>query len=274
MIRKIDWLLQSETGWQKFTQKTKRQPEKILSDFKRLQGTNAAALGKKPAGCFLPKCPKWFRHQELVSSQNSDILGICFCSKQVYIIPQDFRDFFVICPEKYWKMVPSVPFSIAPQEVFFSEASPKRTASVARDGLSGRPNQKQFDAWEGWWNQAGNKPFFGGFLQDVSENSGFSPPIIPFWYHPFWGCFPPIFGNIPKSWFDSNSPQGRGWGWGWHLLVESSQGFSGSEPAQQFLMVQPSCLGGSKSWWMGKISMEEWIGIHHCHHFVFTMLIF
>ena len=134
MIRKIDWLLQSETGWQKFTQKTKRQPEKILSDFKRLQGTNAAALGKKPAGCFLPKCPKWFRHQELVSSQNSDILGICFCSKHVYIIPQDFRDFFVICPEKYWKMVPSVPFSIAPQEVFFRR--PRRSGPRASPGTA------------------------------------------------------------------------------------------------------------------------------------------
>ena len=68
MLRKIDWLLQSETGWQKFMQKTKCQPEKILSDFKRLQGTNAAALGKPP------QMPKMIQVSGIVSSQNSIIL--------------------------------------------------------------------------------------------------------------------------------------------------------------------------------------------------------
>jgi len=105
MIRKIDWLLQSETGWQKFTQKTKGQPEKILSDFKKLLGTNA------------------------------DILD--FVSAVKGIIQQDFRDFFVICLEK-WCHIPI----FSPTKAFFPEASPKRTASVARDGLSGRPNEK------------------------------------------------------------------------------------------------------------------------------------
>lgn len=84
MIRKLDWILQSETGWQKFTQKTKRQPEKILSDFKRLLVTNAAVLGKTPR-MFPPPMPQMIQVLGIVSSQNSDILGICFCSKQVYI---------------------------------------------------------------------------------------------------------------------------------------------------------------------------------------------
>lgn len=151
MITKLDWILQSETGWQKFTQKTKRQPEKIFSDFKKLQGTNAATLGKPP------QMPKMIQVSGIGLIPEFNYLGICFCSKQVYIIQQDSRDFFVICLEKWCHSSPFPSLSQAPPKVFLF-GRPRRSGPRASRGTASQGDPTKNNSY-----QAGLAIFGGPF---------------------------------------------------------------------------------------------------------------